>query len=327
MSFITMVLGLVFAILGAKLLISGGVSIAKRFNIPDLIIGSTIIAMGTSMPEVSVNVQSALAGNTDLALGNIIGSNIFNICMIIGVVALVTPLAIPVNAASKDFPMCLIAAIVVGVAGNELYFDGINYHEIMPSHGIIFLAFFYLFAHYTYEEAVEAHTGFRPARPSKELSDEILPTWRSLLYIVIGLVGLIFGGDFIVEGATGIAERFGLSERVIGLLIVGPGTSFPELIAGIVAALNRKVDMVIGNVLGSNIINIFFTLGITSLILPVPLDLELNTAVVFNIVVTALLVAFAWLGRARRPIGRRLGAILVLAYVLYILNSLGMVGL
>ena len=137
MGLLSIVIGLGLAILGARLLISGGVSIAQRFNIPDLVIGSTIIAMGTSMPEVSVNVQSALAGSTDLALGNIIGSNIFNICMIIGVVALVTPLAIPVNAASKDFPMCLIAAIVVGVAGNELYFDGIQYHEIMPSHGII----------------------------------------------------------------------------------------------------------------------------------------------------------------------------------------------
>ena len=323
MDFLQIALGLGLAIVGANLLISGGVSIAKRFDIPDLVIGSTIVAMGTSMPELSVNIQSALAGNTDLALGNVIGSNIFNICVIIGVVALLTPLAIPANAASKDFPMCLIAAIVVGVAGNELYFDSINYHEIMPSHGIIFLAFFYIFAHYTYEEAVEAHTGARPAPPAEELSGDIMPVWKAALYILLGLAGLVYGGDFIVEGATGVAESFGLSDRVIGLLIVGPGTSLPELIAGIVAALNRQVGMVIGNVLGSNIINIFFTLGVTSLIMPVPLDLDLNKAIIFNVAATALLVAFVWLGRARRPIGRPLGAILVLGYGAYIAGSLG----
>jgi len=323
MDFLQIALGLGLAIVGANLLISGGVSVAKRFDIPDLVIGSTIVAMGTSMPELSVNIQSALVGNTDLALGNVIGSNIFNICVIIGVVAMLTPLAIPANAASKDFPMCLIAAIVVGVAGNELYFDSINYNEIMVSHGIIFLAFFYIFAHYTYEEAVEAHTGARPAPPTEELSGEIMPVWKAGLYILLGLAGLVYGGDFIVEGATGVAKSFGLSDRVIGLMIVGPGTSLPELIAGIVAALNRQVGMVIGNVLGSNIINIFFTLGITSLIMPVPLDLELNKSIIFNIAATALLVAFVWLGRARRPIGRPFGAILLLGYAAYIASSLG----
>jgi cation:H+ antiporter len=326
MDIVYIALGMGLAIYGAKFLIGGGVSIAKRFNIPDLIIGSTIVAMGTSMPELSVNVQSAMAGSTDLAMGNILGSNIFNICVIIGVVALVTPLAIPVNAASKDFPMCLIAAIVVGVCGNELYFDGIQYHELMPSNGIVFLCFFYVFAHYTYEETAAAHAAASTAAPApapEESGADAMSPLKAIIYIALGLVGLIYGGDFIVEGATGVAKSFGLTERVIGLLIVGPGTSLPELIAGIVAALNRKVDMVIGNVLGSNIINIFFTLGITSLVMPIPLDLALNTSVIFNIVVTLLLVIYAWVGRARRPIGKTLGIILLLAYVGYIANALG----
>ncbi|MDH3977402.1 MAG: calcium/sodium antiporter [Gammaproteobacteria bacterium] len=329
MDILQILLGLGFAIYGAQFLVNGGVAIAKRFNIPDLVIGSTIVAFGTSMPELSVNIQSALAGNTDLALGNILGSNIFNICVIVGIVALITPIAIAANARAKDLPMCLMAAVVLVVCGNELYFDGIQYHELMPSHGIVFLCFFLIFAYYTYQEAavgsaaVAAGGAASGGGSSGETSDAAqMGPIKAAAYIAVGLLGLVYGGDFIVEGASGVAKSFGLSDRVIGLLIVGPGTSFPELIASVVAALKKEVDMVIGNVLGSNIINILFTLGVTSLILPVPLDLELNTSVLFNIGVTLLLVLYAWFGRGR-PIGRFLGVILIVSYVAYIANALG----
>jgi cation:H+ antiporter len=232
------------------------------------------------------------------------------------------------NAVEKDFPMCLIAAIVVGVCGNELYFDGINYHELMPSNGIVFLLFFSIFAMYTYREAVQPAPAVAAPPPTAKTETETdppgMPPLKASGYILIGLVGLVYGGDFIVEGASGVAKTFGLSDRVIGLLIVGPGTSFPELIASIVAALHKKADMVIGNVLGSNIINIFFTLGITSLILPVPLDLDLNKAVIFNIVITLLLLVNAWLKRGR-PIGRTTGVLLCLAYGGYIAMSLDII--
>jgi cation:H+ antiporter len=327
MDILFVILGLVFAVYGAQLLVDGGSAVARRFNIPTLVIGSTVVAFGTSMPEFTVNMHSAFSGNTDLALGNILGSNLFNICVIFGIVCLIIPLAIKKDAASKDFPMCLIAAVMVGVAGNQLYLDKIKFHELMLSDGITFLCFFAIFMFYIYKEAASgaAHqhaAGAGSSGPTEDTGKQkTISPLKSIVYIVLGLVGLVFGGEFIVDGATGLAKNFGFSQRVIGLLIVGPGTSFPELIASIVAARKGSADMVVGNVLGSNIFNIFFTLGATSIIHPVPLDLALNLAVIFNIAVTFLLVIYAWFF-SQKPMGRGIGVFLLLSYVGYIIYAL-----
>jgi cation:H+ antiporter len=327
MDILIVILGLVFAVYGAQLLVDGGSAVARRFNIPTLVIGSTVVAFGTSMPEFTVNMHSALSGKTDLALGNILGSNLFNICMIFGIVCLMTPLAVKKDAASKDFPMCLIAAIMVGVAGNQLYLDKIKFHELMLSSGITFLCFFAIFMFYIYKEAASgaAHQHAAGAGSSGSTEEtgqgKTISPLKSIVFIVLGLAGLVFGGEFIVDGATGLAKNFGLSERVIGLLIVGPGTSFPELIASIVAARKGSADMVVGNVLGSNIFNIFFTLGATAIIHPVPLDLALNIAVLFNIAITLLLVIYVWFSR-QKQMGRGIGVFLLLSYVGYIIHAL-----
>jgi cation:H+ antiporter len=327
MDILFVILGLVFAVYGAQLLVDGGTAVAKRFNIPTLVIGSTVVAFGTSMPEFTVNMHSALSGKTDLAMGNILGSNLFNICMIFGIVCLITPLAIKKDAASKDFPMCLIAAVMVGVAGNQLYLDKIKFHELMLSDGITFLCFFAIFMFYIYKEAAsgDAHQHAAGAGSSGSTEEtgkqKTISPLKSIVFIVLGLAGLVFGGEFIVDGATGLAKNFGLSERVIGLLIVGPGTSFPELIASIVAARKGSADMVVGNVLGSNIFNIFFTLGATAIIHPVPLDLALNMAVIFNIAVTFLLVIYVWFSR-QKQLGRGMGVFLLLSYIGYIIYAL-----
>ena len=322
MDILTLILGIAFAVYGAQLLVDGGVAIATRFGIPTLVIGSTVVAFGTSMPEFTVNIQSALAGKTDLALGNILGSNLFNIAAIIGIVALITPLAVSDDSRRKDFPMCLIGAVMIGVAGNQLYLDGIKYHELMLSDGLTFLLFFWIFMRYIYAEAAagasDHHHASQKAKP--EDGSGGLSMGRAGLYIALGLVGLVFGGEFIVDGATGIARSFGLSERVIGLAIVGPGTSVPELVASIVAALKKQVDMVIGNVLGSNILNVFFTLGATALIAPVPLDLSLNTVVLINIGITAALTAYVRF--SGRSIGRPVGLLLIVAYVAYLVTAI-----
>lgn len=327
MEILLILLGLLFAVYGAQLLVDGGVSVANRFNIPTLVIGSTVVAFGTSMPEFTVNIHSALSGKTDLALGNILGSNLFNICLIMGVVCLLSPVVIKKDSASKDFPMCLIAAVMVGVAGNQLYLDKINFHELMLSDGITFLCFFAIFMYYIYNEAacgsshqhvvVAASAGLTVETEEKKISSPLKP----IVFIVLGLAGLAFGGKVIVDGATGLAKGFGLSERVIGLLIVGPGTSFPELIVSIVAARKGNADMVVGNVLGSNILNIFFTLGATSLIHPVPLDLALNVVVLINIVVTFFLALYAWFFR-QKQMGPSLGLFLILSYVGYLIYAL-----
>jgi cation:H+ antiporter len=322
MDILTLLLGIAFAVYGAQLLVDGGVAIATRFGIPTLVIGSTVVAFGTSMPEFTVNIQSALAGKTDLALGNILGSNLFNIAAIVGIVALITPLAVSSDSRRKDFPMCLIGAVMIGIAGNQLYLDGIKYHELMLSDGLTFLLFFWIFMRYVYAEAAAGAADHHNAKKRAEPEDGGggLSMGRAGLYVLLGLVGLVFGGEFIVDGATGIARSFGLSERVIGLAIVGPGTSVPELVASIVAALKKQVDMVIGNVLGSNILNVFFTLGATALIAPVPLDLSLNTVVLINIGITAALTAYVRF--SDRSIGRPVGLLLVVAYVAYLTTAI-----
>jgi cation:H+ antiporter len=324
MDILLLLLGIAFAVYGAHLLVDGGSAIAKRFNIPSLVIGSTIVAFGTSMPEFTVNINSALQGNTDLALGNILGSNLFNIVAIVGIVCLITPLAVGQDAASKDLPMCLISAAVIGICGNQIYFDHIKYHEIFFSDGLVFLFFFFIFMRYVYGEASAASSHHEKAKTHgvSGSGEEQAPhaMGKSILFVLLGLLGLVFGGEFIVDGATGIACGFGLSERVIGLVIVGPGTSFPELIASIVAALRKQVGMVIGNVLGSNIFNVFFTLGATALFKPVPLDLALNTVVVINIGVTALITAYVVLSK-NKTLGRPLGALLITIYTGYIVQA------
>lgn len=322
MDILTLVLGVAFAVYGAELLVNGGVAIATRFGIPTLIIGSTVVAFGTSMPEFAVNIQSALAGKTDLALGNVLGSNLFNIAAIVGIVALITPMAVSDQSRRKDFPMCLIAALMVGISGNQLYLDGINYHEIMLSDGLVFMLFLWIFMRYVYAEAAAGAAHHEHAQVKSDAKHPVgaMSLGRAVIYILLGLVGLVAGGDFIVEGATGIARDLGLSERVIGLAIVGPGTSVPELVASVVAALKKQVDMVIGNVLGSNILNIFFTLGVTALIKPVPLNLALNTVVLINIGITAALVAYVRI--SKRPIGRPVGALLVVAFVGYLVTAI-----
>jgi cation:H+ antiporter len=320
-----LVLGIIFAVYGAHLLVEGGSAIAKRLNIPTLVIGSTIVAFGTSMPEFTVNINSAFHGSTDLALGNVLGSNLFNICAVVGIVCLITPMLVSSDAASKDLPMCLISAAVVGICGNQIYFDHINYHEVFLSDGLVFLFFFAIFMRYVYGEAstASAHQDKATKRgiAASGEGESFHSFSKAIVFVVAGLLGLVFGGEFIVDGASHIARSLGMPERVIGLVIVGPGTSFPELIVSISAARRKDVGMVMGNVLGSNIFNILFTLGMTAVIKPIPLDLALNTVIVINVAVTALLVVYVGLSKTRK-LGRPMGALLVAIYAGYIVNSL-----
>jgi cation:H+ antiporter len=325
MDILWLLIGVVLALVGAQLLVNGGVALAGRFGIPTLVVGAVIVGFGTSTPELTVNIASALGGNTDLALGNILGSNMFNICMVVGIVALITPMAISKDSQGKDLPMCLMSALMIGLAGNQLYLDKINYHEIMLSGGLTFLLLFCIYMRYVWAEA-SAGKGHHEQAKAK-IDDgggdgkQMSPA-RSIIYIALGLTALVAGGEFIVDGASGVARSFGMSERVIGLVIVGPGTSVPELVASIVAALKKQADMVIGNVLGSNIFNVFFTLGVTAIIRPIPLDLALNSVVLFNIGVSLFLVLFAWFW-PKKQFGRVVGALLLVVYAAYIVQAIG----
>ena len=324
MHWMLLIVAVVIAVYGAKLLVDGSVAISHRLNIPPFIIGAVVIGFGSSMPEFAVNIQAGLQGDTDLALGNILGSNLFNICVTLAIVALIHPLAVGRDTVVKDLPMHFIAALMVGVCGNQLYLDHIQYHELMLSHGIIFLCFFSIYLYYTLLEVFADAPHKTPLQRSHHRSvyqQTELSLPKSILYIVPGLIGLVLGGELIVTEAKFIAVDMGLSDRVVGLLIVGPGTSVPEFIACMLALYRRNTAMVMGNILGSNLFNIFFILGVTAIITPVPLDLSLNIAVLLNIVVALFLSLAVWLSPSRR-LGRGVAFILLSVYGGYLYSVL-----
>lgn len=319
-----LVLAIVLAIIAAKILVQGGVALGHKLGIPQFVIGAVVIGFGSSMPEFSVNIGAAIKGSTGLAIGNILGSNIFNIAFILGVVALIKPLPVGSDSKVKDLPMHLIAAVVIAVCGNQLYLDHIDHHELMMSHGIILLCFFCIYLYYTLLEVFDESPYKKPLHRSQhrsvhkevELSTAMIP-----FYILAGLAGLVWSGDMIVEQAVVIAEEMKLGDDLIGLLIVGPGTSMPEFIACLVALYQRNTDMVIGNIIGSNLFNIFFTLGVSSIITPLPLDLELNKIILVNIALALFVLLSVWLSRDR-VINRFSGGVLLLAYGGYIYLAL-----
>ena len=324
MHWILLILAVVIAVYAAKFLVDGSIAISHRLNIPQFVIGAVVIGFGSSMPEFAVNIQAALQGDTDLALGNVLGSNLFNVCVTLAVVSLIRPLAVGRDIAIKDLPMHFIAALMVAVCGNQLYLDHIQYHELMMSHGIILLCFFSIYLYYTMLEVLAGSPHKKPLHCSHHRSvhqESQLVLGKAVAYIVVGLIGLVLGGELIVEQAKAIASDMGLSNRVVGLLIVGPGTSVPEFIACMLALYRRNTEMVMGNIIGSNLFNIFFVLGITSIITPVPLDLSLNIVVLMNIAVALFLLLALWLS-PKRILGRAVSLVLIISYAGYIYSAI-----
>ena len=314
-----LIVAIILAVYSAKILVSGAISIAKRFAIPEFIIGAFIIGFGTSLPEFAVNIQAALEGNTELAIANILGSNLFNTCVTLGLLGLSGQLVINSDVRIKDAPYNLIAALMIAVCGNQLFLDHINYHQIMMSHALIFLCFFCIYVYYTLLEVKQGAPHKQPLHKHHHQalkSDNSSSTAKAFFYIIAGLIGLVLGGELIVSSAEKIAQLFGLSNRLIGLLIVGPGTSMPELIASLVALRSKSTALILGNIIGSNIFNIFFTLGITATIQPVPLDFLLNQAVFFNTLAAALLAISFWLV-PKEKISKITASLLLLIYVVY----------
>ena len=264
MDFLWLIIGLALILIGANALTDGAASIAKRFHISPLVIGLTIVAFGTSAPELTVSVVSALKGSAGLAIGNVIGSNIFNCLMIVGCTAAIVPIQISKGTLSKEIPLCLLAAIVLFVCANDQLINGLSANSMSRSEGLLLLCFFAIFMGYTF---AIAHNG--------QAEDTAIPTLsvgRSTLYIIGGLAGLIYGGQCFVDGASGIARSLGVSESVIGLTLVAGGTSLPELATSVVAALKKNPEIAVGNVIGSNLFNVFFVLGCSASITAMPVQ-------------------------------------------------------
>ncbi len=254
-------LGLAIVTFSANGMVNGATSVAKRFNIPDIVIGLTIVALGTSAPELVISVVSALDGKADVAVGNVVGSNIFNILVILGISATIYPLTLQSSTVWKEIPLSLLAAIVVFVMAGDVLIDGGDHNELHRSDGIILLGFFIIYLYYTFGEAKKGNNG-------NGGNYKIHPIWLSLLLIVAGIAGLTLGGKIMVDNAVVIAKNLGLSDSVIGLTLVAAGTSIPELATSIAAALKRNADIAIGNIIGSNIFNVFLILGVSATITP-----------------------------------------------------------
>ncbi len=307
-----LVIGFVFLVKGADIFVEGSSSIAKKFKVPSIIIGLTIVAMGTSLPEAAVSVTASIANKNALAVSNVIGSNIFNLMMVIGVCAIMTPVAVNKATLKRDFPFSVICAILLLALGV------IGPMSLGHADGVIFLILFAGFIGLMIHSAMKASKeGNAVASEEIEAAEEIkiMPVWKSLLFIVIGAVGIIIGGDVVVDSASNIAAKFGMSQTLIGLTIVSVGTSLPELVTSIVAARKNEVDMALGNAIGSNIFNILFVLGIAGAISPMAFLIENVIDIVILLVFSLIVWLFAW---TKKEIKRGEGLIMVLLYVLYV---------
>lgn len=318
MNILLLIGGLILILLGANELTDGAASVAKRFHIPPIVIGLTIVAFGTSAPELTVSVSSALKGSADIAIGNVVGSNIFNTLMIVGCTALFAPIVITRNTLRKEIPLCILSSIVLLICANDVFLDKASENILNRVDGLLLLCFFVIFMGYTFAIASTPTTTGDAGHPVIEEETEIksLPWWKSILYIIGGLAALIFGGQLFVDGATGIARNLGVSESIIGLTLVAGGTSLPELATSIVAALKKNPEIAIGNVIGSNLFNIFFVLGCSASITPLHLS-GITNFDLFTLVGSGILLWLFGLFFAKRTITRIEGGIMILCYVAY----------
>ncbi|SEH47221.1 cation:H+ antiporter [Ruminococcus flavefaciens] len=278
LKYILLIVGFILLIKGADFFVDGSSAVAKRLKVPALIIGMTIVAMGTSLPETSVSVSASVLGKNDLAISNAVGSNIFNLMVVCGVCAVLCPMAIGKETLKKDLPFSII------VAGVLLALGAVT-GTVMRWGGVILLALFAFFLYMMISSA-------KKARDAGELTEEdeykIMPVWKCLVFIIGGAAAIAVGGKMVVDGASDIARAFGMSDNLIGMTIVALGTSLPELVTSIVAARKGEVDMALGNVVGSNIFNILFVLGIASTISPIAFTMQ-------NTIDTAVLIAMSLL--------------------------------
>ena len=315
-------IGVLLLLKGANWLVEGASSLAHRLRISDLAIGLTVVAFGTSTPELIVNIVASIRGNADIAIGNVVGSNIANILLILGITAIIAPIAVQKSTILKEIPLSLLAGIVLYFMANDALIDGYQLSELGRGDGLVFLCFFLIFLYYTF--------GIRHGEQEQGITKTVMSLWQAVLLVVMGLAGLVVGGHFCVETAQDIALALGVSEALIGLTIVAVGTSLPELMTSVVAAIKNKPDIAVGNVVGSNIFNIFWILGVSALIKPLPFQPDLNIDLLMVVFASALLffivhngklhhrLFFWWKQEKDYIIKRWEGGVLLACYIAYV---------
>ena len=307
MDYVVLIASFAFIIVGAMLLTDGSVAVARRFHMPEFIVGLTIVAVGTSMPELTVSLVSALGGKADMAIGNVVGSNICNVFLILGICALFAPLVFTRTNVRRDIPMCIVATLML-VAVTLLNGD------ITRLEGIILLVCYIAMIWYT----IRAD---RKSAPKEEDSAPLMPAWRIPVWILLGLAGLIFGGDMFVDSASNIARQWGVSEATIAITLVAVGTSLPELASSITMVLKGRTELALGNVLGSNIANILLILGVCSTATPLTMGGVTMTDVYVALVATLFIMLSAYV-IGRDKLTRVEGLIFLVCYVGYVYTLL-----
>lgn len=305
-----LVAGLAALIKGADLLVSGSVSIASRLGVSTLVIGLTIVSFGTSMPEMLVTLVAGFRQNADLAIASVIGSNIANVLLVLGIAAVIRPLTVHDSTVVSEIPFSLTAALLVGFLANAALFSGSLELSISRLDGGILLFFFALFLLYVYKISREG------VHSTSEIATDLSPT-RSGVYVALGVAGLYFGGGWVVDGAVGVAQLLNVNDAVIGLTIIAIGTSSPEIVASMVAAYRNQSDIAVGNVVGSNIFNLLWVLGITSSLVELPFEVVSNTDLMMVICSSALILVAIAVSR-NNSITRSHGAVFIALYVGYL---------
>lgn len=317
MDYILLIIGFVLLIKGADFFVDGSSSVAKILKVPTIIIGLTVVAFGTSMPELSVSVTAALRGSNDLAVSNVLGSNIFNLLVVLGCCALVKPVAAKWSLLKKEFPFSILITIILLLVDSDFsimkILDGNQGFVLGRWAGLLFLILFVLYIYATVKSALRSRA---EAKDMEEEEYKTMSPLKSGVYIVIGLIGIVWGGNLVVDSASNIALTFGWSQTFIGLTIVALGTSLPELVTSVVAARKGENDLAVGNVVGSNIFNILLILGVSSFITPITLDV---TAVYDTIILIIASIIVYVSAISKREIQRKEGILFLVCYFAFFL--------
>lgn len=305
MSFLILIIGFFLLIKGADIFVEGAASIARRFNVPAMVIGLTIVAMGTSAPEAAVSITSSLAGQNDMSVANVVGSNFFNILMVLGVSSIIATLPVQQSTIKKDAPFLLLVSGLLLLFGLDLKIGRIE--------GLILLAVFAYFLIDTVRTAKKGSSEESATTMDVEINenDSMIKT---ILLSILGIVGIVIGGDMVVNSATDIATSFGMSANLVGLTIVAVGTSLPEFVTSIVAIKKGETEIAIGNVIGSNIFNILLVLGLATAITPITISILALTDIIFMVAITVLLFLFM---KKNSSLVKSQGIILVAIYIAY----------
>ena len=326
LNILLLVVSLAMILYGASWLTDGGSAVAKRFGMSEMVIGLTIVAFGTSAPELVISLVSALKGSAELAIGNVVGSNIANVLLIVGVVALVRPIRIEQSVLTREIPFVVLASVALLAAGNKGSLDG-GENIVTRVDGIMLLLFFMVFLRYTFSQATKVpdsaseEKGISESKETEETGKKEISLWRALLMIGGGLAALIWGGDIFVDNASRLAFSIGISEAVVGLTIVAVGTSLPELATSVVAAIKGHSGMAVGNVIGSCLFNILFVLGASAVITPLPLGGIGNLDMLTMTGAALMFWIFGW-KIGDREITRIEGGVMTLCYIAYIVALL-----